>query len=455
MASLTQTHLHDHLVHLTPVKANRKKRPSFSPTKSRQQAEPKAQSQSEVLTQKPTLSNPESDIATASLEFEEFTYWNDDGVTMKNSTNAQSAALVQFLGRRFRVTEMQESQPFLILWCRGGVPTQDERPFSIAGCIAVWLEEGAATPEDLSIGDFGEGEFEIAIDASIAADLRPFHMPKEETLSNLAKYFPGCTHVSFIVHQIVIEYATEDFQTFSVRRQKLPWAFENVGLPLSYHNGPLVQTQLKRFKKPEPRFLNGAEDDTDYVKTQGCFFPGTKISADSGQQVSTGIMVQRGQESRITVAFHCWDEEYKDFQDKLGDLDKFSVTQGETLVGNIVERIGTTDIGLAKLKDGIAFHNRFLDIPTTAKTLTPLENLAVNDEFLIDTFVTGRQRLRLQGKRVPNMESLPALKGSAQDLPPPGRYVSFSQGIYATGSTEIPGTPKIREGVCGSAVVRV
>jgi hypothetical protein len=69
--------------------------------------------------------------------------------------------------------------------------------------------------------------------------------------------------------------------------------------------------------------------------------------------------------------------------------------------------------------------------------------------------VTGRQRLRLQGKRVPNMESLPALKGSAQDLPPPGRYLSFSQGIYATGSTEIPGTAKIREGVCGSAVVRV
>ena len=66
-------------------------------------------------------------------------------------------------------------------------------------------------------------------------------------------------------------------------------------------------------------------------------------------------------------------------------------------IGYVAERVGETDIGLAKLDDGTV------------------------------------------------------LEGKAKDIPGEGDYL---QGIWATNSPEIRGTIKIRAGVCGSAVVR-
>jgi hypothetical protein len=209
----------------------------------------------------------------------------------------------------------------------------------------------------------------------------------------------------------------------------------NAGVPLAYHSGPLAATELKRRRKPQPRYLDGDEDDTDYIKSDGCFYPGT--------------------ETRVTVAFHCWNSENEQSPEKLGDPNYFKVTQGVTYIGHIAERISNTDIGLMKMKDSIAFNNRFLELDTVAGTLISTSQLSMNEEFVIDSFVTGRQRLRLQGIRLPINEGLPELKGKPEDLPNPGNYLAFSQGIYATGAPEIHTVPRIGDGVCGSAVVRI
>ena len=42
----------------------------------------------------------------------------------------------------------------------------------------------------------------------------------------------------------------------------------------------------------------------------------------------------------------------------------------------MAERVGETDIGLAKLDGGILFSNRFLDIDASAKTLLLLEDIS-------------------------------------------------------------------------------
>ena len=63
-------------------------------------------------------------------------------------------------------------------------------------------------------------------------------------------------------------------------------------------------------------------------------------------------------------------------------------------IGYVAERVGETDIGLAKLDDGIVFSNRFLDIDTSAKTLLLLEDISQGDTVLMDSFVTGRPALR-------------------------------------------------------------
>jgi hypothetical protein len=99
---------------------------------------------------------------------------------------------------------MQMSQPFLIQWCEHGIPTQNERPFSIGGCIAVWLNNDDVVPRDLSIGDYGGKEEELVIDEDIATDLRAFHLPRAETFCRISKYFPGCISVSFLTHQLII-----------------------------------------------------------------------------------------------------------------------------------------------------------------------------------------------------------------------------------------------------------
>jgi hypothetical protein len=157
----------------------------------------------------------------------------------------------------------------------------------------------------------------------------------------------------------------------------------------------------------------------------------------------------------VTVPFHCWNSENEQTPQKLGDPDYFNVTQGESHVGNLTEYIDNTDIGLMKVKDGIAFNNRLLDLNTVPKRLVPAGELNLNEEYAIDSFVTGTQRLRLAGIRARNDDAGPALKGKPEDIPDDGYHLSFAQGIYATGAPEIYNMPRIRDGVSGCAVVRV
>ncbi|MCJ1411236.1 hypothetical protein MMC19_005324 [Ptychographa xylographoides] len=454
MSSLT-SELHEHVSLLTPLKTSRKKRPSFSPVKSHQPV-PKPRTQSEIVQPKPAITWSEVDVATASLEFEEFSFWDAESQYMKNISSEHTKQLLFYLARKYKVFDMQISLPYLILFCQDAIPLQDERPFSIAGCIAVWLKEGDAVPGDISIGDWGEGD-EISLQEELALDLKVFHMPKDTTLLGVAtQYFPDASFISFISHSLIVEYPKQDSQSWRSRLEKLPSGFRNIGVSLSFSNGPLVIAELKRLKAPKPQSLADLQaDDSDYVKSQGCFFPGVMLQAESGDQITAGIAVEKDFETRLTVAFHCWDKEYQAVPKKLGDENHFSVTQAGTLVGYVDKRIGATDIGLAKLNNDVVFHNRFLDIPAKAKILLSSSSVNINDEFLIDSFVTGRQRLRCQGIRIRIDGQREELKGDKNKLPGAGTYISLKQGVYATGSPEIHGVPKIREGVCGSALVRV
>ena len=453
--SSTTSELHEHVSLLTPVKTSRRKRPSFSPVKYHQPV-PRPRTQSEIAQPKPAITQREVDMATASLDFEEFSFWDAESQDMQNISSEHTKQLIAYLSRNYGVFVMQISLPYLILFCRDGIPLQHERPFSIASCIAVWLNEGDAVPGDISIGDFGDGD-EVSVQEELAVDLKAFHMPKDSTLLNVAtQHFPDASFVSFISHSIIVEYPKQDSESWRNRLEKLPSALRNTGVSLSFSNGPLVTTELKRLKAPKPQILADLqEDDSDYVKSQGCFFPGAMLQAKSGDQITAGILVEKNLETRLTVAFHCWDTEYKAVPKTLGDGNHFSVSQAETTVGHVDERIGATDIGLAKLNNDIVFHNRFLDIPTKAKVLVCTSDFEVNDEFFIDSFVTGRQRVRCQGIRIGIEGEREVLKGDKNNLPGTGNFICLRQGVYSTGSPEIHRVPQIRAGVCGSALVRV
>lgn len=62
--------------------------------------------------------------------------------------------------------------------------------------------------------------------------------------------------------------------------------------------------------------------------------------------------------------------------------------QGESTVGNMLERMDSTNIGLAKLNYGVS-SKRFLYVHTAAKGSCPVIQVEPMDRFYI--FVIGRQ----------------------------------------------------------------
>lgn len=173
------------------------------------------------------------------------------------------------------------------------------------------------------------------------------------------------------------------------------------------------------------------------------------IRSTDGGMVSAGIAVERDQDPRLTVAFHCQKGKYDKHKDKLGDPEHFSIIQGTSIMGNVVERICKTHIGLGVLKDGVSFNNRFLGIEAAPKVWLPSKELNCLDEFVIDGFTTSVQRLTCLGRQIRKENTRGEEFYKANDdtrLPDPGIYIILDQGIIGTGEPEIRATPGLREG---------
>lgn len=80
--------------------------------------------------------------------------------------------------------------------------------------------------------------------------------------------------------------------------------------------------------KPNPRFLNGQSDETDYIDEAGCFSPGAMISSKTGGQVTTGIALSRKDDLKFTVAYRAWESEA---MDKAGKSETELVAGGSEL----------------------------------------------------------------------------------------------------------------------------
>lgn len=271
-----------------------------------------------------------------------------------------------------------------------------------------------------------------------------------------AEYFPTATHISYISTGVVVELPEEPADEYREKLEKLPTAFANATASLNFRNGPLATAELKRRKTPNPKLLDGDFDDVDYVKEEGCFYPGTKVTSTSGDSVSAGVLVQKDNQLRVTMAFHCWERESTD---NLGNTEHFHAIQGNanngTKIGYVADRVGTSDIALVQLLPTITFSNRFLEIDTTLKTLIRTTDIKFRDLFYVDSFVTGLQKLSCFGVRIRTEAGREKdFVRKTADLPGPGSYVAVVQGIYATSTPEISRKPQIREGVCGSALVR-
>jgi len=133
----------------------RRKRPSLSPQKWRsgltpEQQKQRSQSHSSSASCPPlqkelqgldlTMQNPK----TAALDFEEFSYVDDQG-TFRRIGAAWLDILCEYLAKYYQAESLSEILPYLVVWCKDTVPPLSERPFMIAGLVAVWLVQGKDT----------------------------------------------------------------------------------------------------------------------------------------------------------------------------------------------------------------------------------------------------------------------------------------------------------------------
>ena len=147
------TTLQASLLPLTPVKAKgRRKRPSFSPVK--YVASPKPRTMSEQILPKPEISEPVFHTPTAALTFSEFAFWNPMENDYDSISSDYMEQLLEYMNRKYNVDDIQHLGPFLILRS-DKIPSQDMRPFTKGGCLAVWLTHNQPLPRDIMIGKRG------------------------------------------------------------------------------------------------------------------------------------------------------------------------------------------------------------------------------------------------------------------------------------------------------------
>lgn len=259
-----------------------------------------------------------------------------------------------------------------------------------------------------------------------------------------SQYFPNVTHISYISNRLVVELPEQSINDYYNSLEHLPRRLSNCNLELAYHNGPQATTGLKRSKQSKPKYLDGVYEDVDYVQGRCSFFSGTMLSSSEENCISAGILGSKGNQNCLTVAFRCWSEEYKPSADKLGDSAYFKIMQGSlnvgANVGNVAERVGTSNIGLYKLLPDITFENRFLEFDVTAKTLLRSDDIKFGDAFQIDSFVAGLQQIECLGIRARAEGGRgKQLNGKKEGLPQPEVYVASVQGICATSAPKIYG----------------
>jgi hypothetical protein len=453
---------------LTPFQRQRKKRPSCSPIKSSTLETPAPRFHSNPSTAQKFSADDDSHTLTetlntgmASLQFEEFSYDDEKG-GYTGCSMAMFSKINDYVIENFPVVNrIEERIPYMLIWCNETIPPPEERPFMIAGLLGVWLLMDGFEPPELEMPDLGNLSELLDVE-DLAEDLKIFNIPRTETLCTLMdRHFPYALAVSYLIDMILIELPEVPLSEHCQRLQELPGYFEHEGPALRYTNGLRSSREHKRLIQPEPETLNGQCDDSDYVAADGYFQPGAMISDKSGNSVTAGILVEKGNETRMTVSIHCWQKELDEIPERMGDPNVFTIKQGKSLVGYVSSRFGNTDIGLATLNPGVEFRNNFLDLPGAPKTLLHSDDLRLKDVFMIDSFSTGRQSsFQCQGKRVIKEEDKkkrqdPQLKGDHKNLLNAGTYNVLVQGAFATGDALVHGMPIVRDGCCGSAVVRL
>ena len=136
--------------------------------------------------------------------------------------------------------------------------------------------------------------------------------------------------------------------------------------------------------------------------------------ASGSKRLYQSALAASGFSSRGASIDNNWEQQDRMHPGTLGKGDAttreiFRVVQGMTNddkpgtpVGCLRKRFEDNNIAFAQLDNGIHFENQFFEpLGTNPKVLLALEDAEFRDEFLVETFPGGRERLRCAGARFP------------------------------------------------------
>jgi hypothetical protein len=442
-------------VQLTPVSEGHA-RPSHSPIKSPAVSHPLKSSQSMFFRgSKPRIPKATYDLPTAALEFEEFSYLGKDGsLAPSNVPLEYHDALAYYLQEHFDAEIIDRCEPFLVIGCKGDPPAEDERPFTVAGLIAIWRRSDDMELVPI-VGSSGNGEY-IDIDVNMLSQIRAREVPPREVILYLAnKIFPTCQAISLLWETLVVELPTMSDEEFHNTLLTMPRRIKKASVMLTFHNGPLPGTDRRRRAiQPKPIDVNDEGDETDYVDKDGKFYPGAMIASrtpkgDINSMITAGVLIERAGKQRLTCSYHCWADQ--DAENKLGGSDPatqkiFAVQQGDkpgNVVGFLREHIDDTDIALAQILPHITFDNQFMDMDYRPKRFVHSAQERIGNDYVFDSFTTGKQKVKGFGRRF--------LLGRVGHS---NAYIAREQGVFASNSLLMAKPPFIRHGICGSVLLK-
>ena len=233
---------------VTPEKGTRRKRSSSSPEEEKTSAvEPNMESAS--LPKKRKLEEPNGlpDPTSIHVNFAAFSLRDDEegfihigNIKHKSDQNL----LTQYLLEHYTAYDVLYAGPYMVMTCRE-VPPFDKRPFTIAGCVAVWLDEEEEYPPDILIGDMRDDfDAEVEFTDDIVQDLQPYRLPRAETLQAIGNYFPRAEYITFLNSSLLIELPETDLETYIGILKTMPHGVKDSEITFNYQNGPKASTAV-------------------------------------------------------------------------------------------------------------------------------------------------------------------------------------------------------------------
>jgi hypothetical protein len=155
----------------------------------------KSRDSSDTLHSYPTITEP---VDTTEVEFD-FSFWDPStGLLQGDINRSDEKTLADFLQNEYGMTTFRVHKPYLLIWTDNIVPDADNRPFLIAGLIAVWMDDEYITPPFATIGDSADGNG-VQINEGLRNKLKnPKYVPTEEDFRYLKdNHFQSAIGIAF------------------------------------------------------------------------------------------------------------------------------------------------------------------------------------------------------------------------------------------------------------------